>query len=88
MLKHIDKNRREEDPNETLAEQETKFKRGCWFYLRVTNWENYVTARVEGKEPLKASHPTFGVRKPTLVFRCLGDGLEIDDIRVWTQKDK
>ena len=83
VLKHVDKNRREEDPNETLAEQETKFKYGCWFHLRVTTWGNYVTARIEGKEPLKASHPTFGVRKPTLVFRCLGD-----DIRVWTQKSK
>ncbi len=88
VLKHVDKNRREEDPNETLAEQETKFKYGCWYHLRVTTWDKYVTARIEGKEPHKASHPTFGVRKPTLVFRCLGAGLEIDDIRVWTQKNQ
>jgi hypothetical protein len=86
VLKHVDKNRREEDPNETLAEQETHFKRGCWYYLRVTTWGNYVTARIRDKEPLKCSHPTFGVKKPTLVFRCLGDGVEIDDIHVWTQR--
>ncbi|MBT4863551.1 MAG: hypothetical protein HON53_00330 [Planctomycetaceae bacterium] len=88
VLKHVDKARREEDPNETLAQQKTEFKNGEWYSLRVTTWENYVTAQVEGKEPLKVSHPTFGVKKPTLVFRCLGDGIEIDDIKVWTQKAK
>ena len=88
VLKHVDKARREEDPNETLAQQKTEFEKGEWYSLRITTWENYVTAQVEGKEPLKVSHPTFGVKKPTLVFRCFGDGIEIDDIRVWTQKAK
>ncbi len=88
IMKHVDKNRREEDPNEVLAEQSTDFKKGEWYSLRVTTWGEYVTAAVEGKERLKASHPTFGVKKPTLVFRCLGDGVEIDDIKVWTQLEK
>lgn len=86
IMKHVDKNRREEDPNETLAEQKTEFERDKWYTLRVTTWQQYVTARIEGKETLKASHETFGVKKPTLVFRCIGNGIEIDDIRVWTQK--
>lgn len=88
ILKHVDKNRREEDPNETLAEQKSKFDRDTWYTLSVTTWGKYVTARVDGKETLKASHATFGVKKPTLVFRCLGNGVEIDDIRVWTQRAK
>ena len=41
---------------------------------------------IEGKDPLIATHATFGVKNPTLVFRCLGNGVEIDDVRVWTQK--
>ncbi len=86
IMKHVDKNRRDEDPNETLAEEKTEFDRDVWYKLRVTTRQNYVTASLEGKEPLKASHGTFGVKKPTLVFRCLGNGVEIDDIRVWTQK--
>lgn len=88
ILKHVDKNRREEDPNETLAEQKTEFKTDEWYNLRVTTWGNHVTARVDGKESLNASHSTFSVRKPALVFRCLGDGVEIDDIKVWTQVEK
>ena len=88
LLKHVDKNRREEDPNETLATQKTEFKQGEWYSLRVATWGRHVTASIEGKDPLKASHSTFGVKKPTLVFRCLGDGVEIDDIQVWTQKKK
>lgn len=86
VLKHVDKNRRKEDPNEILASQNTEFKTGEWYTLRVTTWQNYVTASIEGKEPLKCSHPTFGVKKPTLVFRCLGDGVQIDDLRVWKQR--
>ena len=86
ILKHVDKDRRKEDPNKTLAEQKTEFKSGQWYVLRVTTWGTHVTAKVDDQEPLKASHPSFGVKKPTLVFRCLGDGVEIDDIRVWTQR--
>lgn len=82
IRKHVDKNRPQEDPNETLASGQTPFKKECWFKLRVTTRGRTVTAQIEGKEPLTAEHSTFGVRKPTLVFRCLGDGVEIDDIRV------
>ena len=85
IMKHVDKNRREEDPNEDLAQATATFEPGQWYTLRVTTWGPYVTAKIEGREPLKASHPTFGVPKPTLVFRCIGDGVEIDDIKVWTQ---
>jgi len=88
ILKHVDKNRREDDPNETLAEQKTPFKLGSWYRLRVTTAGTQVTALINDKESLKASHPTFAVKKPTLVFRCLGNGVEIDDIRVWTQKNR
>jgi hypothetical protein len=88
ILKHVDKDRREEDPNEILAEQKTAFRRGSWYTLRVTTAGTHVSALIDQKEPLKASHPTFAVKKPTLVFRCLGDGVEIDDLRVWTQRKK
>lgn len=86
ILKHVDKNRREEDPNETLAAAKAEFKTNQWYKMRVTTWGKYVTVRIDGQATLKASHPTFGVKKPTLVFRCLGDGVEIDDIRVWTRQ--
>ena len=85
ILKHADKNRPQDDPNETLAEGQTKFERGEWYELRVTTWENFVTAKIDGKQDLKARHATFAVKKPTLVFRCQGDGVEIDDLQVWRQ---
>lgn len=85
ILKHVDKNRREESPNEKLTEQETPFEIDRWYQLRLTTWGPYVNAQIDDKK-LTASDPTFSVKKPTLVFRCLGDGVEIDDIKVWTQK--
>lgn len=87
IMKHVDKNKRQEDPNEILIKQETKFDTDTWYKLRVTTWGNYVTARIEGKADLKTSHPTFGVKKPSLVFRCVGDGVEISDVKVWTQNE-
>ena len=83
IMKHVDKNRRKEDPNESLAQAKTAFDKGKWYRMRVVTSDESVVATIEGKEALKASHPTFGVKKPTLVFRCLGDGVQVDDIRVW-----
>ncbi len=88
ILKHVDKTRRKEDPNKVLAEADAKFESGEWQTLRVTTWGPYVTARIDGKGELKASHSDFAVKKPTLIFRCLGDGVEVDDIRVWTPKKR
>ncbi len=87
VMKHVDKAKPKEDPNEILAQQKTEFVRGEWYSLRVTTWETHVTAAIDGKETFKVSHPTFGVKKPTLVFRCLGDGMEVDDIKVWTANE-
>ncbi|QEG00566.1 hypothetical protein Mal15_46370 [Stieleria maiorica] len=85
IMKHVDKNRRQEDPNEVLASSDVAVQTGKWHELRVTTWQNYVTATIDQTE-LKASHPTFGVKKPTLVFRCAGEGVEIDDVKVWSQR--
>lgn len=82
IMKHIDKNRRQEDPNEVLAQSRLKFETDQWHTLKVTTNGTKVLAVIDGQHKLKADHPTFSVRKPTLVFRCLGDGVEVDDIKV------
>ncbi|MDF1741102.1 MAG: hypothetical protein P1U86_18210 [Verrucomicrobiales bacterium] len=87
ILKHVNKDKPKEDPNEVLASAETPFKVDEWYHLRVTTWGTTVKAIIKGIEPLDASHPTFGVKKPTLVFRAIGDGIEIDDLRVWQAKE-
>ncbi|MCA9177178.1 MAG: hypothetical protein KDB14_21965 [Planctomycetales bacterium] len=86
IMKHVDKDRREEDPNETLATEATEFKTGQWYALKLVTSGTEVKATIDGKQPLQATHPTFGVKKPTLVFRCIGDGVEIDDLRVTVAK--
>lgn len=86
IMKHVDKNRPKEDPNENLAQAATPFEAGKWYTLRVTTSGTSVVASIDGKKSLKASHPTFSVPKPTLVFRCIGDGVQLDDIKVWHLK--
>lgn len=88
MMKHVDKNNRQADPNEVLALAGDQFESGKWYTLKVTTWQTYVTATIDGQSTLKASHPTFGVKKPTLVFRCIGDGIEVDDIKVWKRIER
>jgi len=82
LMKHIDKARPKEDPNKVLATASATFKKGEWYSLRVKSLGDDVTASIKGVGELKGSHPTFHVKKPTLVFRCIGDGVEIDDIKV------
>ncbi len=86
LLKHLDKAKPEEDPNEVLARADQAFEAGKWYHLRVTTWSNTVKVMIEGIEPLAGQHPTFSVEKPALVFRALGSGVEIDELRVWGAK--
>jgi len=87
LMKHVDKSKPKEDPNEDLAKVARKFPANQWNTLLLEKVGNKVTAQIqptEGKTiALKASHPTFHVPTPTLVFRCIGDGVEVDDIKVW-----
>lgn len=88
LLKHVDKDQPKEDPNVVLAESDRAIAPEVWHRLLVEKKGDQVSARIRpesgaGEVHLSASHPTFSVKTPTLVFRCLGDGVEIDDIRVW-----
>ncbi len=88
LMKHVDKNNPKDDPNEPLATAGHEFEAGKWYHLLVEKKGNDVAVQIApetggAKIELKASHPTFHVKTPTLVFRCLGDGAEIDDIKVW-----
>jgi hypothetical protein len=91
LLKHIDKDRPKEDPNETLANSDTAIAKDVWHTLRLEKKGDSVKASIvaEGGATsisLAATHPTFHVKTPTLVFRCLGDGVEVDDVKVWGKK--
>jgi hypothetical protein len=83
IMKHLDKNRPEEDPNEVIAQSAHSFEIGKWYTLRVTTWGTTVKAMVDDLEPLSGSHPTFGVPKPTVVFRAIASGVDLDDLKVW-----
>lgn len=88
ITKHVDKNNREGDPNEDLAKVEHQFKPGVWHTLMLEKRGNNVLAQIKGSASaqtikLKAAHDTFHVPTPTLVFRCIGDGIEIAEVKVW-----
>jgi len=82
IMKHVDKANPKKDPNKVLASARADFKSGEWYTLKVTGKKNEVTASIENIGDLEASHPTFHVKKPTLVFRCVGNGVHIDDVKI------
>jgi hypothetical protein len=82
IMKHVDKNRPKEDPNEVLAQENKPFLSDTWYTLQVTTRGKNVKAIVDDEKSLSASHPTFSVRKPTLVFRAIGSGIVLDDLTV------
>jgi len=91
ITKHIDKAKPNADPNEDLAKVAHQFEAEKWHTLLLEKVGTKVAAQIKlddgGKTlVMKASHPTFHVPTPTLVFRCVGDGVEIDDINVWQTK--
>ncbi|MEM1443718.1 MAG: hypothetical protein AAGF67_15340 [Verrucomicrobiota bacterium] len=86
ILKHVDKNHPQKDPSEVLAQERHSLEPGTWYHLRVTSSGETVTAQIEGLQKLEGSHPTFSVRKPALIFRVRGQGVCIDDLKVWRMK--
>lgn len=85
IVEHVDK----ADPkskNTVHARATTTFPKGEWFTLVLEVKGNDVVARVDGKEPLRATAPDFHVKKPGLVFRVGGKGEHaglIDNVKVW-----
>jgi hypothetical protein len=91
IRKHQDRGNSKQDPDEDLAKATHKFAPGQWHTLLFEKRGNDVVAQIrpDGSDQiikLKASHPTFHVPTPNLVFRCTGDGIEIDDVKVWKSK--
>lgn len=85
ITEHNDKS----DPNsrsKALATASTNFESGRWYKLLLEFKGDEVIARVEGKEPLRASSSDFRVKKPGIEFRVSGsDGEKIllDNLKVW-----
>ncbi len=85
ITEHNDKS----DPtssSKALSSATANFESGKWYTLLIECKGGEVVARVEGKEPLRASSKDFSVKKPGIEFRVSGrDGDEVlfDNLRVW-----
>lgn len=86
LAKAPDKNKPKEDPAKTLDQGEISVKKGEWYTMRIVSRGNKVSVAV-GDSVLSAEHSSFHVKKPSLIFRCKGDGIEVDDIRIWEVKE-
>jgi len=63
IVKHVDKNRPREDPNEILAQKPHEFQPSQWDELEIECEGENIIARIETIGELSASHPTFSVKR-------------------------
>jgi hypothetical protein len=85
ITEHNDKSDRKSQSKALATARET-FEQGRWYTLLIENKGREVVARVEGKQPLRASSPDFKVKKPGLEFRVSGrdnDEVSFDNLKVW-----
>jgi hypothetical protein len=85
ITEHNDKSDRKSQSKALATARET-FEQGRWYTLLIENQGGEVVARVEGKQPLRASSPDFKVKKPGLEFRVSGrdnDEVSFDNLKVW-----
>jgi 3-keto-disaccharide hydrolase len=85
ITEHNDKSDRKSQSKALATARET-FEQGRWYTLLIENKGGEVVARVEGKQPLRASSPDFKVKKPGLEFRVSGrdnDEVSFDNLKVW-----
>jgi hypothetical protein len=85
ITEHNDKSDRKSQ-SKALASARESFDQGRWYTLLIENKGGEVVARVEGKQPLRASSPDFKVKKPGLEFRVSGrdnDEVSFDNLKVW-----
>lgn len=85
LSKALDKNKPKEDPAKTLASGKISIKKGEWYTMKIVSVGNRVSVSV-GENVLAAEHESFHVKKPTLIFRCGGDGIDFDDVKIWEVK--
>ena len=84
LMRHRDKRPEKKDRNETLSKIETPIASNQWHRLRITTWGKYVTVFLNDQK-LTGEHPSFAIKKPTVVFRVAGGPVEIDQLKVWKQ---
>ncbi|HEY2572694.1 MAG TPA: family 16 glycoside hydrolase [Verrucomicrobiaceae bacterium] len=87
ITEHNDKS----DPksqSKALASAPANFSQGQWYTLLVESKGDEIAARIDGKEPLRASSKDFHVQKPGIEFRVSGRDGEVlfDNLRVWELK--
>lgn len=85
ITEHNDKADRD-SRSKALASAPARFEQGRWYTLLIENKGPDVVARVDGKEPLRASSPDFRVKKPGIEFRAIGptdQEVSFDNLRVW-----
>lgn len=82
LAKAPDKNKPKEDPSKTLASGDISIEKDKWYTMKIVSLGNRVSVTV-GDQTLNAEHESFHVKKPTLIFRCKGDGIDVDDVRIW-----
>ncbi|PHR87693.1 MAG: hypothetical protein COA78_36980 [Blastopirellula sp.] len=81
-----DKKSPKENPAARLGRAKLNLKNDTWYQVRLINIGDECRVSIDGKTLLVGKHPEIAVRKPAIIFRAFGEGIQVDDIRIWEIK--
>ena len=91
IIKHADKRPEKKDREKELDSKSVRIKTDKWLVVMLERKDTKTVVQIkeEGGRKiyvLEAEHPTFKVNSPFVVFRCFGESIEFDDVRIWRGK--
>ncbi|MCM8531176.1 MAG: hypothetical protein NE330_08465 [Lentisphaeraceae bacterium] len=82
FVKSGDKKNPKQDPKKVLMRKAYKTERNKWYAVKVVNLDDKVAISIDGRE-LSGESEIFKAVKDKFLLRCNGDGLEVDDLKIW-----
>jgi hypothetical protein len=86
MIMAPGKKKPKENPGAKLGRAEVKLKTNTWYQFKLVNIGDECRLSIDGKQLIVGKHADIAVRKPIIIFRAFGEGIRIDDIKVWEIK--
>ncbi|MCM8535628.1 MAG: hypothetical protein NE334_06810 [Lentisphaeraceae bacterium] len=82
FVKSGDKKNPKKDPKKVLMRKPYKTASNKWYAVKIVNVGDKVAISIDGQE-LSGEDEIFKAVKDKFLVRCNGDGLEIDDLKIW-----
>jgi hypothetical protein len=78
-----DKKKPNEKTGGKIGSARVTLEKDTWYQVRLTNQGDESRLSIDGKMLFVGKHPEITVKKPSIIFRAFGEGISVDDIKIW-----